>query len=46
MEVAGFIITFNDVFITVTLSYQSVLIARLALKKLKKKEAKDVVRKS
>lgn len=46
MEVAGLIITFNDVFIIVALSYQSVLIARLALKKLKKKEAKDVVRKS
>lgn len=46
MEVAGYAITLNDVFVVVTLSYQAILIARLALKKIKKKDAKDVLRES
>lgn len=45
MEVAGFVIGLHDAAVICFLCYQSILIARLALKKLKKKEAKDVLRK-
>lgn len=46
MEVAGYIIELHDAAVICFLCYQSVCIARLALKKLKKKEAKNGIRES
>lgn len=46
MEVGGYIVTLNDVFIVCCLCNTAVMIARLVLRKLKNREAKNGIRKS
>lgn len=41
MEVAGFVIGLNDVMVIFFLCYQSIIVANLAIKKLKNKEAEN-----
>lgn len=45
MEVAGFVITSNDIIVTYCLSKIAILIAKVALNKFKKKDVEDVIRK-
>lgn len=44
MELAGHAVTINDIAVNCFLCYQAILIARLAIKKLRKKGLKNVFR--
>lgn len=46
MEVAGCVIGLHDLFWISTMTLQAIFIARVALKRLKKKEARNGVRES